>query len=81
MDRVEYLPCLTCIWVTSPRHCHAFDGEIPEEILSGRNDHTTPYPGDNGKRYLEATVGMNPPIDLEPPSGNNADGCTSSVIK
>ncbi|MCB1157383.1 MAG: hypothetical protein H7A25_22250 [Leptospiraceae bacterium] len=31
-------------------HCKAFDG-IPTEILLGKNDHTSPYPGDNGIQF------------------------------
>jgi hypothetical protein len=31
--------------------CSAFPDNIPKEILSGQNDHTTPYPGDNGIRF------------------------------
>jgi hypothetical protein len=33
--------------------CEAFPYPkgIPDEINSGKNDHTTPYPGDNGIRY------------------------------
>ena len=37
--------------------CAAFPypREIPDEIADGTNDHTTPYPGDNGIQYEKAT--------------------------
>ena len=33
--------------------------DIPEEIMNGLNDHTQPYPGDNGRQYV--------PKDADPP--------------
>ena len=31
--------------------CKAFPKRIPEDILVGRNDHSKPFPGDNGIRF------------------------------
>ncbi len=31
--------------------CDAFPNGIPESILSGKNRHDKPYPGDGGIRY------------------------------
>ena len=33
------------------RTCEAFPGGIPDEIWWGENDHTKPYPEDNGFRF------------------------------
>lgn len=35
----------------SERKCPAFPDGIPLEIWNGQNDHTSPYPGDNGFRF------------------------------
>jgi len=32
-------------------NCAAFKSGIPEEILTGENDHTNPYKGDNGIQF------------------------------
>lgn len=34
-----------------PLTCRAFPDGIPELILTGRVDHSQPYPGDNGILY------------------------------
>jgi len=44
---------------TTKRKCRAFS-EIPLPIWNGDNDHTKPYPGDNGIRF--------DPINAEKPN-------------
>jgi hypothetical protein len=34
--------------------CKAYPDGIPEEILTGEHDHTTPYKGDNGIQFEKA---------------------------
>jgi len=34
--------------------CKAYPDGIPEEILTGEHDHTTPYKGDNGNQFEKA---------------------------
>lgn len=45
--------CCTCshIYSAGAHTCAAFPRGIPEEIWSGRNKHTSPYPGDHGIQY------------------------------
>ena len=44
--------CLNCARFWLSGGCEAFPSGIPEEILRGEFDHTRPYPGDNGLRYV-----------------------------
>jgi hypothetical protein len=50
--------CQTCRHLHSGEiglRCDAFTDWIPDAILSGRADHSFPYPGDNGVRYEKST--------------------------
>lgn len=40
----------------SARQCSAFPKGIPSEIWSGKNDHTKPFPGDNGIRFVPIEI-------------------------
>lgn len=42
--------CSSCANYRSNMSCAAFKS-IPEEIWLGENDHTNPYPGDNGIQF------------------------------
>ena len=41
------IQCDACRHYIKTRRCKAFDW-IPDAILTGKHDHRTPYPGDNG---------------------------------
>ena len=47
--------CLNCMHLLDagdgPLNCLAFPEGIPEEIVTGQVDHSTPYEGDLGFRY------------------------------
>lgn len=42
------IQCANCKNRIENLQCLAFPDLIPEEIYSGKFDHTNPYPGDNG---------------------------------
>lgn len=53
--RHRYSP--VCTWCRNrhygPDHtCKAFPSGIPDEIWEGKNDHTAPYEGDRGFRFV-----------------------------
>jgi len=55
VGRVEDLvwaSCVSCKRKVRGPICEAYPDGIPEEILDGRIDHKTPYPGDHGLIYL-----------------------------
>jgi len=39
--------------MTETNYCKAFPESIPNEIAYGDNDHTKPFPGDNGIQFEE----------------------------
>ena len=43
--------CLTCKHFIVWGSCGAFPDGIPKEITMGENNHTKPYPGDDGIQY------------------------------
>ena len=44
-------PCMNCKHRKGPWTCKAFPDGIPEQILVGKHDHKTPFPGDNGIQW------------------------------
>lgn len=50
--------CTRCKHVKNKRACAAFgDVLIPLPIWMGDNDHTSPYPGDNGITFEQVAAG------------------------
>lgn len=50
--------CIACAHhhIAAPLSCSAYPSRIPEEILSGRVSHRTPWPGDRGIRFRRDKV-------------------------
>lgn len=61
--------CPNCVWRRLTGNelgipiCSAFPAGIPVEIMTGEFDHTKPYPGDGGIRYL-------PGVQVQPRSNS-----------
>jgi len=51
MIKAVYVPCDSCKYARANDTCDAFPDGIPESILTGEHDHTTPYPGDGGIQF------------------------------
>jgi hypothetical protein len=50
--KAQKIQCNDCAHlVPGSAKCKAFHDRIPDDILLGKNDHTKPYPGDNGVRF------------------------------
>ena len=50
-DTIIEPPCFRCRHLLVYPFCVAFQGDIPQEIRDGKNDHTEPFPGDHGKQF------------------------------
>lgn len=48
---IYHRACSTCRHYLGNWKCAAYPKRIPEEILLGKHDHTTPFPGDSGIMY------------------------------
>lgn len=49
--KIVGVSCSRCSRLEKSDTCLAFPDGIPEPILTGEHDHTTPYPGDNGVQF------------------------------
>lgn len=45
------IQCANCAHYRKQNKCKAFPAGIPAEVLTGRHDHTEPFPGDKGIRF------------------------------
>ena len=54
-DDLIVAPCTTCKYKGRGATCTAFPDGIPAAILSGKNSHTKPYPGDHGIQFEPMT--------------------------
>jgi len=48
---LQSLQCLKCKHYIGAGYCEAFPDGIPSEVMSGKFEHTKPYPGDNGIQF------------------------------
>ena len=53
MTPEEFIKCTFCKHYNVGMSCIAFPNGIPEEILSGENDHTQPLPGQDNDIVFE----------------------------
>jgi len=51
MDKVVEPPCFRCRHLLVYPFCTAFQGDIPDEIREGKNNHFEPFPGDHGVQF------------------------------
>jgi hypothetical protein len=49
----ELPQCVYCVYYLDGGTCKAFHKEIPDEIWSGKFDHTKPYLGDHGIQFVK----------------------------
>jgi hypothetical protein len=59
MEYAKYALSPVCMYCKNlnlevPGTCAAFPDGIPDEIYSGRDKHTSPFPGDHGIRFERA---------------------------
>lgn len=48
--------CISCKHYRMLLKCKAYPDGIPVDIITGKHDHTKPFPGDNGVRYEPTDV-------------------------
>ncbi len=53
--------CIDCNRYRMRLTCEAFPDGIPEEIVTGEHDHTEPFKGDHGLRFVKLEVAPSAP--------------------